>query len=513
MKDYFKILISLGIIVVLAVGIFVSKGSSPADLEQFQSENLSTSSKNIVAENSENPVLDQFHQQLAEKPVGTKEVFNPYTEVTFLGKEEDEDGNEIAKFQAEFTTLPKTKADLTPIDSTWYKKGDKWVAGENLFVAEVDGNQVYIEAGNDQPFSGAKAGDNVTYNPQLFVGDKEYKALSKPTLLSTDPTNENYHNNVLEWDYGIAKRRLRIIEGNIQGSWVFNENPGDLVRIKYNQSGKLALNLGYASVAGGGLIKVTVLDDDEEIVPASELAREDIVYPIVVADSSTFYPDADPETNSVDGRALHNEDLLTWATLVAAAGTWGDANVAFEGVIDIRSSATSDRWRVIQRGIFLFDTSSLPDDAEISAATLSLFGAGKADSLGIIPDVNIYSSNPASNTDVVAGDYDSLGSTAFSTAITYANWVVPGYNDFTLNSSGIAAISKTGISKFGTRNANYDVSETAPSWTSDTYSFLRSYFAEQGSGYEPKLVVTYSVPWQPRPAGVQPGGSGGFFMF
>ena len=76
---------------------------------------------------------------------------------------------------------------------------------------------------------------------------------------------------------------------------------------------------------------------------------------------------------------------------------------------------------------------------------------------------------------------------------TYANYSISGYNDFTLNANGIAAISKTGISKFSARNANYDVAASSPPWVDSGLSSLYFYMAEQGTGYKPKLVVTYDT--------------------
>jgi hypothetical protein len=156
----------------------------------------------------------------------------------------------------------------------------------------------------------------------------------------------------------------------------------------------------------------------------------------------------------------------------------------------------NNKWVRIRRGVTLFDTSSLPDNATITDATLSIYGLNKSNALGITPIVNVYSSAPASNTALVAGDYDSLGSTPFcDTPITYSNWKVasPYWNDFVLNTAGIAAISLTGISKFGLRDVTYDVGNSAPAWTSNKSSFLQGGSADKGTGYKPKLVVTYTV--------------------
>ncbi len=206
---------------------------------------------------------------------------------------------------------------------------------------------------------------------------------------------------------------------------------------------------------------------------------------------STFRPDANPESTSVDGWASHNENTTTWSVLVNGAGSYFDDDA---GSLSVYIAFNDPNWTSLARSIFLFDTSALPDDDTISAATLSLYGYNKDDTLSIAPDINIYSSNPASNTALANGDYDSLGSTAFSSVISYANWDTAGYNDFVLNSSGKSAISKTGISKFGGRNANYDVANSAPSTPGvNGSSKLYCYFAEQtGTDNDPKLVVTHT---------------------
>jgi len=208
--------------------------------------------------------------------------------------------------------------------------------------------------------------------------------------------------------------------------------------------------------------------------------------------TATFYPDANPETSSVDGWVGQDSNSATWAAIRDGAGNQV-ADSATNNFIWIRSGGTPSTWNNISRLIFLFNASSLPDNTTIASAVLSLYGSAKVDSLNISPAVNIYSSNPASNVALAASDYTLLGTTAFSTAITYANWSISGYNNFTLNSSGIAAISKTGVSKFGARESNYDVPNVTPAYTYYVSSSFTMYMAEQGSGYQPKLVVTYTA--------------------
>jgi hypothetical protein len=217
--------------------------------------------------------------------------------------------------------------------------------------------------------------------------------------------------------------------------------------------------------------------------------------------TSTFYPDPNVESTSVDGMAYQTYGLgagVTWATITADAGNTTDDSSGNIYGFGILSDNVSGKWRQIFRGLYLFDTSAIPDTDSISSAILSLSGESKTDDLSITPNINIYSSAPASNTAVVAGDYDSLGATAFSSAIAYADFQVNAstgiYNDFTLNASGIAAISLTSISKFGSRNASYDVSGTPPTWSSFKASNMTVFAADAaGATKDPKLVIVHAA--------------------
>jgi len=390
--------------------------------------------------------------------------------------------------------LPMVDAYGQGHELTWRDKNGTIENGNNIFHAVVQGNDTRLIALNDQPApglqlagqtDGAKKDDEVTFHPQLYIGGVEVLPVSSaPKLLETDPVNSGYHNNVLEWDYVACRRRLRIIEGRFLGSWVFTADPHDDVLIRYNQRGSLRLRLQYTR---GG---------DEEFIPKGYFEGREL--PVIISDSATFYPDANPESTSVDGHVYHSTGGMgtgvSWLTLTGAAGSAFDDASNTAMAMGMYADNVSSKWRIIYRSIFLFNTSSLPDDAAISAATLSFYGYSKLDNLSVTPNINVYSSNPASSTGLAAADFHSLGATAFcDTPKTYASWSTAGYNDFSLNASGIASISKTDVSKFGTRNANYDVANTSPTWSSANGSNAQSYTAEKGTGYKPKLVVTYTA--------------------
>lgn len=381
--------------------------------------------------------------------------------------------------------LPMVDADGIKIEAGWRVAGINYFAEKNnLFRAKVQGAQIEVTLRNDQP-DGRKAGDKLSFKPQLFLDGVE-QFCNQSLLLPIDPLNSNYLENTLEWDYGICKRRLRIIEGRLLGSWVFASKASGIVRIKYNQTGNFKLRLGQFKV-----------NDDEEIVEPEgfdELAKFQGGYPVTISDSLTVYPDIHPESVSVDGRVQYGADPATWATIHdALTGTFVDDNTDYLNAY-VQASATANKWNNIFRSLELFDTSPLPDDAAITATTLTNYGYSASTGLGA-HYLNIYSSTPASNTQIVVADYDMVGTTPFATQIQTTSWNIgdPGNpNDFIFNADGRAAISKTGISKFSLRVV-CDATNSEPGWASAQVAGGVAWASDKGNGYKPKLVVTYIV--------------------
>ena len=209
------------------------------------------------------------------------------------------------------------------------------------------------------------------------------------------------------------------------------------------------------------------------------------------ADTLTVYPDPNPESTSVDGYAYRSFTNSTWAALRDGAGTTANDSASLF-VAYFNSGSTSTRWNILLRGFLLFDTSAAA--GTVSAATLSVEGNLKSDSLGITPDINVYASAPASNTAIAAADFQNISRAAFSTAITYAAYALGSYNDFILNASGIANVDTAGVSKFSAQNANYDVADAAPAWIGSKTTSLSAKNAETAeTTSDPKLVVTYTT--------------------
>jgi hypothetical protein len=147
----------------------------------------------------------------------------------------------------------------------------------------------------------------------------------------------------------------------------------------------------------------------------------------------------------------------------------------------------------IFRGALFFDTSSLPDDATISSAVLSLYG-NEDDSYEEF-EITVVDGSGL-NEPLVGVDYGNLRSqTVSGGSFDTSGFSTSGYNDIPLNETGIGWISKTGITKLGLRSSR-DIAATEPGGG----EYVLVYASEKGVGYQPKLAVTYTTP-PPPPVG------------
>lgn len=198
--------------------------------------------------------------------------------------------------------------------------------------------------------------------------------------------------------------------------------------------------------------------------------------------TTTIYPN--PAT-SIDGYSNFSAGATWAAAHDALAGTG-----ASDTITEARAIETHFLGGVyyITRGFFLFDTSVIPDTDVISSATLSLYTGptGIADNDGA--SVDVVASTPASDTAITVLDYDQVGTTVFST-LDMGSLSLGAYNALAFNASGIAAITKTGVSKFATRSSK-DTSNTAPAFESSWFVF---YADETGTATDPKLVIEHAA--------------------
>jgi uncharacterized repeat protein (TIGR01451 family) len=217
-----------------------------------------------------------------------------------------------------------------------------------------------------------------------------------------------------------------------------------------------------------------------------------VTYPVFTDDTSTFYPDASPETNTVDGYVENFPGSTNWDTV--HDGTSGDtANDA--GAV-MYASATKDGVNFgIRRSAALFDTSSLTGTL-VTSAQVELYGAvqfGNGDNDGD-DFINIVSpANLASNTAITTADFDVIGAvdspTQVSTGIDFSSISYSSYNVWSI--TNLASINASGVTKYGIREG-HDILDSPYAGASETQNSVGFYTSDQtGTSQDPKLVITY----------------------
>lgn len=206
--------------------------------------------------------------------------------------------------------------------------------------------------------------------------------------------------------------------------------------------------------------------------------------------TDTFFPNANPESTSVDGFTRYGPGSdVTFSALVGGNGT-----ASFDSFpnaqIFLRSTATTDRYDLVDRFHALFDTSILPDNDTVASAVFSIYGINdSANELSL--SANVYDTNPASNTAITDSDHQLASSTAQATAIAQSAFSASNYTDWTLTATGRASIAKTGVTKFALRYVN-DASGVAPTWAPSKNNYFGFAAAEDSVG-DPKLVIVHSA--------------------
>jgi hypothetical protein len=226
-------------------------------------------------------------------------------------------------------------------------------------------------------------------------------------------------------------------------------------------------------------------------VPAAFFTA-DVAYPVHTDATSTFYPDPDPETTTVDGLVRCNSSPQTFANERGGAGDEAYPSLTTSRV-EIECHANTNTFRYMGRSHILFDTAAIPDGDTVTGATLSLYGFDVVTALQA-DEIALVAGSPASDTDLVPTDYGiaHFGATEFAPRIGTGSWSTSAYNDFALNASGLAAVSKTGISRFGLR-LGLDLDNQAPPWASgNPGTRIRWSSADApGTTQDPVLVVTH----------------------
>lgn len=204
--------------------------------------------------------------------------------------------------------------------------------------------------------------------------------------------------------------------------------------------------------------------------------------------TSTFYSAA-AANSPIDGWVQRSVAGNTWTQTRDGTGTLTNNNGDFQFGQAEYCTVCGNRY-IITRNVLLFDTSSIPDTDVISSADISVYSTGTGDSTNG-DGSNFFSVTTAATNALANGDYNiaNWGTTAFSTSKALSSIASTGYYTWSLNSSGISNISKTGISYFGER-ADKDAANTTP--VSRGYMLMRS-VDFTGTTNDPYLTVEHAA--------------------
>lgn len=225
------------------------------------------------------------------------------------------------------------------------------------------------------------------------------------------------------------------------------------------------------------------------------------IYPVYTDTTTTFYPDEHAESTSVDGAVEVVNDSSGWTSIHTAAtgdnansdGTYMQINRQ-PGIFRKSGGIRFD----VTRGFWLFDTSALPDTDTIDSATLDFYNVvdSRIEDTGYAY-VALVQVTPASNTNLVTGDYDQCGDvtgpTEGSDQLNLGSIGTDAYKTFTLNATGEGWIDAEGITKLGVRTGD-DMQASNPFSGAQGYNSILPRTSEaSGDSQAPKLIVVHSA--------------------
>ncbi|MFA4845778.1 MAG: SpvB/TcaC N-terminal domain-containing protein, partial [Patescibacteria group bacterium] len=215
--------------------------------------------------------------------------------------------------------------------------------------------------------------------------------------------------------------------------------------------------------------------------------------------TTNFYPTA--------GDGYVYKYNASWDTAHDATSGSGFSYIASLALVGTTKSTTN---YYLYRSFLPFDTSSIPDDATVTSATLNVYVYSKINNDNDGDDfVTLVQTSQAGTTSLVREDFDQAGATDNPTEgidtserkdITSVTTNV--YLTFNLNTTGLGWISKTGTTKLGLREGHdvIDSSFTSSSSSSTQYNNLYIRSSEySGTSYDPYLSITYTQTASPTP--------------
>jgi len=405
--------------------------------------------------------------------IGVAQVTDNNVDVTYTGKTwVDNKGNNKYEYIARISQAPIYNDDGSLVDCSWhYTSGLKGGIGtysiiNNVFSATVTGSAI----------STTYHGQTMSWNPVVYVDSTEYKALGEVKVLAVDPINENYRNNTLEWDYQVCIRRVRVIEGLIQETWIFDKDPRGTVWIKDNAQKSAGFTWAIAPYAYDAKNTPITINQYKQVM-ASDMAKA--TYPVTIDPTEVYV------TSASDGYVYKVDAVFATSWGAAAGDSVGDTTDNF-----YIANYQSTTYR-IYRSFLFFDSSALPDSCTITSANVSIRKYTATTTKDFF--ITVQNGQPTYPHDPLAlGDFDKTNYSGYggnlSVGVNSANLSATGFSNLSMTATGLTWISTTGTTKLCLR-ASTDIVGTAPTGDGE---YARFWAYEKGAGYRPYLEVTYS---------------------
>lgn len=314
----------------------------------------------------------------------------------------------------------------------------------------------------------------------------------------------------LEYSFLLRASKARALFGGSKGKRAWKGKSGDFIDLENNQ---IFVALQDSQLRGmlfrqpvcwwydkeGEIVRHSVkirfeiLKDLETVKCTKYIPRKLIAKAIkdgsYLRTDATFTPDADPEVASMDFWTQRSVANQTWSGLSTGNGNGASASNT-SGYIRMRSDTTTNRYNLLNRANFFFDTSSLSGLVTDATLKFYIFSYSNPNPPNWSSSINIYGSTSTNVTAPTVSDFQAVQSTPLATAISAGSLNTSGYNTFTLNTSGKAAVNTSGLSRFVSILSTYDLDVATPTWASNVTHFYRNYYSEQGSSFSPELEVT-----------------------
>lgn len=223
---------------------------------------------------------------------------------------------------------------------------------------------------------------------------------------------------------------------------------------------------------------------DMAVKPIVFYTRPDAAKPVIFyAPYDKFY------TNTGGDGNITKSDYASWASVRGAStGTLHNTEVYSQALATLMGGAPP--FFYVSRIFIPFDTSDIPDDMNISAVNLGLYLYEAPDSG---TEIGLTLSTQANPESLISEDYDNI---TLDNPLEGAIRMTPSgaqgtLTIFSLNSTGISWINKTGHTKFCIRTT-WDIDDNEPSlWEGQMVRYYTEEQYQANGNYRPYLEVFF----------------------